>query len=118
MEALTPDLARSVAIVNLIMAVLCSTLAYPLVVGMIPRNRMYGLRSRKSLASDQAWYRANRLGGTCVVVGASVIAALNGSYMVWGLPLPQAVSGHIIMYSTPVGLLGAAAVAWLLHLRD
>jgi hypothetical protein len=118
MEPIPADLERSVATVNLIMAVLFSSVAYPLWAGMVPRNRMFGLRTTKSLASDQAWYAANKLLAVCVMVAASTIAALNGAYLSFGLPLPAAWHDDLLMYSTPIGLALAGGVAWLLHRRS
>lgn len=118
MEAMPPDLERSVASINLIMAVLCSAVAYPLWSGMVPRNRMFGLKTAKSLASDQAWYAANKLLGVCVMVAASAIAALNGVYLAVGFPLPLAWHDDLLMYSTPIGLALAGGLAWLLHQRS
>jgi hypothetical protein len=117
MQAPPPDLERSIASVNLIMAVLCASLAYPLWAGMVPRNGMFGLRTAKSLADDPSWYAANRLLGVCLLVGASAIAALNGVYLVLGLPLPAAWHDGLLMFSTPVALVLSGGAAWLLHLR-
>jgi uncharacterized membrane protein len=44
-------------------AVLIFVLAIPLVLGLIPRNRFYGVRTAKTLSRDDIWYRANRFGG-------------------------------------------------------
>ncbi len=33
----------------------------PLAFGLVPRNRLYGLRMPFTMASDAAWYRANRI---------------------------------------------------------
>jgi hypothetical protein len=118
MEALTPELMRSVAMINLGMAVLCAVGAYPLFTGMVPRNGVFGLRSKKSMASDEAWVRANRIGGACVLVGAVLIALLNGAQLGWGLPVPAAILDELLLYSAPGGLLAAAVIAWVLHQRD
>jgi len=37
--------------------------AIPLVLGIIPRNAVYGFRTKKTLGDDQVWYKANRFGG-------------------------------------------------------
>ena len=34
-----------------------------MVLQMIPRNRIYGVRVREAMGSDAAWYAANRIGG-------------------------------------------------------
>jgi len=118
MEGTPPDVEHTVAIINLGLAVLCASIAYPLFTGMVTRNKLFGFRTTKSMASDEAWYEANRLLATCLFVGASVIAVINGFYLAWGFPLPEAMHDDLLMYSTPVGLLVSGGVAWLLHQRD
>lgn len=118
MEGLPADIERTVAVINLGLAVLCATMAYPLWAGMVPRNKLFGFRTAKSMASDAAWLRANRLAANCLFVGASAIAVINGVYLAWGFPLPAAIHDDLLMYSTPVGLMASALVAWLLHQRD
>ena len=44
----------------------------PLVFDLIPRNRWYGIRVRETMASDAAWYAANRL-GAIALIGASLV---------------------------------------------
>jgi hypothetical protein len=38
-------------------------LAVPLILGLIPRNWGYGVRTPKTLSNDRIWYSANRFGG-------------------------------------------------------
>jgi hypothetical protein len=118
MEAISLDTDRTVAMLNVAMAVLFAAMSYPLLVGMVPRNKHFGFRTSKSMASDEAWNQANRLAGRCVLVGAGLIAALNAAYLLTGLPLPSGASAQLVMYSAPVGLLGSGLAAWLLHQRD
>jgi uncharacterized membrane protein len=44
----------------------------PLVLNMIPPNRMYGVRVRDAGASDAAWYLVNRLGGLAMIVAGII----------------------------------------------
>ncbi|MFH1807277.1 MAG: SdpI family protein [Pseudomonadota bacterium] len=44
-------------------AMLFVVLGLPLLLGLVPRNRIYGFRSRQAMADDRAWYRINRVGG-------------------------------------------------------
>jgi uncharacterized membrane protein len=54
-------------------------LAVPLILGMIPPNRIYGVRTTATLADKRRWYDANRYGGW-TLLGSSLfylaIAAL------------------------------------------
>ncbi len=60
-------------------------LAIPLIAGWIPRNRLYGFRTEKTLSNDEIWYRANRVGGMTLVITSllylivAVVAPLENS---------------------------------------
>lgn len=41
--------------------------AIPLVFGLIPKNRAYGIRTAKTLSDDRIWYPANRFGGWALI---------------------------------------------------
>src|SRR5215468_10434570 len=47
-------------------------IALPLALRQIPRNRLYGVRTRRTLADDRVWYETNAYGGRCLIV-ASVV---------------------------------------------
>ena len=52
----------------------------PLATGRVARNKTYGYRTATSLASDEAWYRANRIAGRAgilVCVANDALDALN-----------------------------------------
>lgn len=51
----------------------------PLILGMIPRNGIYGVRTRAAMASDAAWYAVNRSGGI-VLIGASAVWLVAAAY--------------------------------------
>ncbi len=77
-------------------AVLFILLAIPLILGLMPRNWGYGIRTRKTLSDDRSWYPANRFGGWAILV-SSVI------YLVVAVLFPDN-SG------------GVNLAAWLIHL--
>lgn len=52
-------------------------LAVPLILGRVPPNELYGVRTRASLASETEWYRLNRIGGR-FLAGAGGIIVLTG----------------------------------------
>ncbi|MCG6552412.1 MAG: SdpI family protein [Candidatus Magnetominusculus sp. LBB02] len=62
-------------------AVIIFCISIPLILGLIPRNRFYGVRNKKTLSDDDIWYRGNRLGGV-----ALMIASL--AYMITALIFP------------------------------
>jgi uncharacterized membrane protein len=47
----------------LIPSILILIVSIPLVIGWIPRNRFYGVRTRKTLSDERVWYSANKFGG-------------------------------------------------------
>jgi hypothetical protein len=69
----------------------------PLILGLIPRNWIYGIRIGKTLSDDRTWYAANRFGGW-TLLGASAF------YLGVAMIFP---------YSTSAG---TALLPWSLHL--
>ena len=68
-------------------AILILLLAIPLILGLIPRNRAYGVRASKTLTEDRVWYRANRYGGWALLLSSAIYLAVASA-------LPSAVSGR------------------------
>ena len=72
-------------------------LALPLILGVIPPNRLYGVRTPKTISSTEVWYRANRAGGWMLLLDSLlylVIAAFvpnppppQDSLLIWLLHL-------------------------------
>jgi uncharacterized membrane protein len=75
-------------------AVAILVVSLPLILGLIPRNRIYGIRTRRTLSDDRTWYSVNRFGGE-LILAASIF------YLIVAAIFP---------YS------GAALLAWSLHL--
>ncbi len=60
-------------------AILFFLLAIPLILGLLPRNWGYGIRTRKTLSDDRIWYPANRFSGWAILFSSViyiVVAAL------------------------------------------
>jgi SdpI/YfhL protein family len=53
-------------------SVLMLLLSVPLVLGLVPRNRFYGIRTAKTLADERSWQRANRYGGRLLILSSAV----------------------------------------------
>jgi uncharacterized membrane protein len=49
----------------------------PLVIGIIPRNRVYGIRTCKTLSDDSIWYPANRFGGWALIISCLLYLLLS-----------------------------------------
>jgi hypothetical protein len=50
-------------------------LAIPLVFGIVPRNRVYGVRIPKAFESDSRWHAINAYGGRLLLVYGILLAA-------------------------------------------
>jgi uncharacterized membrane protein len=51
-------------------------LAIPLVLGLIPRNRFYGMRTRTTLSNDRRWYSGNRVAGVAILLASGIYGAV------------------------------------------
>jgi uncharacterized membrane protein len=51
----------------LVPAALIILVSIPLVFGMIPRNRFYGIRTAKTLSDDGVWRKSNRFGAWALI---------------------------------------------------
>ena len=47
-------------------------ISIPLIIKKIPRNCAYGIRTKKTLANDEIWYKANRYGGVSFLMAALI----------------------------------------------
>jgi uncharacterized membrane protein len=60
----------NLALVVYILPGLAVVLGIPMALRLIPPNRFYGYRTRKTLSSEDIWYRANRgFGWSLVIAG-------------------------------------------------
>jgi uncharacterized membrane protein len=69
--------------------------------GKLRRNRVIGIRTPWTLASDEVWVRTHQFGGKVMVAGGAVIAisAASGFWKVPSLIAILAVAGGTILYS-------------------
>jgi uncharacterized membrane protein len=90
----------------IIPAALIFLLAIPLILGRIPPNRGYGIRTPKTLTHPGIWYRANRFGGWALLLSSTIyllVALLvptpappNDNLLVWLLHLGVFISPLIV----------------------
>jgi uncharacterized membrane protein len=94
-------------------ALLLFIVALPLIFGVIPRNRLYGFRTRKTLSDDVIWYSVNRFTGIAIVIASAIYLAAT---MIW--PYSRAAADnfsvwlrHLAAFAVPliVGLIAAAS---------
>jgi hypothetical protein len=48
-------------------ALLIILASIPLIFGLIPKNRFYGIRTAKTLSDDRTWYSSNRFGAWTLI---------------------------------------------------
>ncbi len=58
----------------LIVCALLFLLSAPLVLRLVPPNRLYGFRTRKTLSRPDIWYPANGFAGYALMLAAAVTA--------------------------------------------
>ncbi len=57
-------------------ALLIFLLSIPLIGGIIPPNRGYGIRTAKTMSDPQLWYRANKFGGWALLFASGIYLAM------------------------------------------
>jgi uncharacterized membrane protein len=87
--------------------------AVPLILGLIPRNRFYGVRTSKTLSDDRVWYPVNRLAAAILMMGSGVyglVAALvphdglaSDNLLIWGI--------HLAAFVMPI-VIGLGLAIW------
>lgn len=84
----------------------------PLAFGRVPPNGLYGVRTRRTLASKEAWYAVNRAAGAALFLGA--LAA-----MLWVTFAPEHLQVGLLRPSALPLLVvaGAAATSWFVLRR-
>lgn len=86
--------------------------AIPLVLRKVPRNPVYGYRTRSTLGSDALWYEANAYFGVRLAVASVAAAAVAVALHQWaGLTPSASVRATVVLLVAPV------ALAWLLTAR-
>src|SRR3954469_25471931 len=53
-------------------AILILVLALPLILRLIPPNRVYGIRTAKTISDSERWYRANHFGGWVLLLASAL----------------------------------------------
>ncbi len=77
----------------------------PMALGLIPPNRFYGYRTRKTLSSVDVWYRANRFSGWALAIAGIAALGHNILFQHDHANLPSAMQQVFMSVSTTVLLL-------------
>jgi len=81
----------------------------PLVLGWIPPNRFYGVRTRDTLDDDRLWFSGNRFGGAAILL-SSTIYLLVAQWLPYRSTAPDHLAvgiAHLLAFVAPqvIGLL-------------
>jgi uncharacterized membrane protein len=94
-------------------ALLLFIVAVPLVLGAIPRNRLYGFRTRRTLSDDANWYPVNRFAGLALMIASALYLATT---MIW--PYNRAAADnfsiwlrHLAAFVVPL-VVGLSVAGW------
>jgi uncharacterized membrane protein len=78
-------------------SLLITAFGVPLVLGLVPRNRWYGIRTSQTLSDERTWYRSNRFGGWTFLLSGMIYFVIarafpaskpaGSDFSLWGLHL-------------------------------
>jgi len=60
----------------LIPSIIFLILSIPLILGLVPPNRGYGIRTAKTMSEPRLWYSANKFGGWALLVSSGIYLAM------------------------------------------
>jgi uncharacterized membrane protein len=89
-------------------AVVTGLIAVPLALRKVPPNRLYGIRTRRTLADDAVWYETNAYGGRCLIVASAVTIV---AVAILAMLLPDAMQVPAVLAALVVPSLVAALLA-------
>ncbi len=84
-------------------------LGVPLLRGRVPPNRLYGCRTRATLAGGKLWYEVNRVQGRDMIQSGVAVIILSLVVLAFGRSLNAGASALVLIALT---LAGVARMAW------
>lgn len=58
----------------LVACVILAAVAIPLMLRLVPQNRVYGVRTERTLTQESTWFEVNAYGGKALLIAAGVAA--------------------------------------------
>src|SRR3954451_6451063 len=61
----------------------------PMALGMVTRNRLYGFRTKRTLADEPTWFRVNRFAGIAIMIASVIYFTItigkpsDGDFRIW-----------------------------------
>jgi uncharacterized membrane protein len=109
-------MALQLALVAYVLPGLAIVLGIPMGLELIPPNRFYGYRTRKTFSSRDIWYRANRFSGWSLAIAGAVALGHNALFRHDHADWPPATQ-QVFMALTTALLLLLALVFSALYVR-
>ena len=109
------DIYDKSLITILVVSLLLIVVAIPLVLHKVPRNTVYGFRTRSTMASDDLWYAANAHFGKRLIIASAcgcVLAIITYHYF---RPAPQAAVSVSVLFLVLPSLIAALATRRLVR---
>ncbi|MGA8221363.1 MAG: SdpI family protein [Candidatus Acidiferrales bacterium] len=106
----------NLALVAYILPGMAVVFGLPMALGLVPPNRFYGFRTRKTLSSPEVWYPANQVCGWAMVVAGTVAILHNSHFHHQHADWPSTTQQISLSLSTGFLLLLAVAIS-ALYLR-
>ena len=82
----------------------------PIMLNLVPPNRLYGFRTRQTLANRELWFRANRFAGFACFIAAGISAGIFVAH-------PEYASGRslagLIVFAVPLVIALGASFAYV-----
>jgi uncharacterized membrane protein len=87
----------------------------PLILSVVPPNRVYGFRTRQTLANRELWFRANRFAGCVFLIASGLSAGIFATH-------PEYAQGRsfagLVVFVVPLVIALAASFAYVRRVSD
>ncbi|HEU5402457.1 MAG TPA: SdpI family protein [Terriglobales bacterium] len=108
------DAPPFVEFLSVLLPIINILVSLPLVLKLVPLNRWYGFRTRKTLSDESIWYEANYKGGMGLIV-ASVIALAARVVIMQSF---ERGTGAVLSMFVLMGCMAMALVVWGVQLKS
>ena len=105
----------TILILNLVASGVFVAMGIPCSMGLVPPNRLYGFRTRKTLQDPDVWYPTNRVAGVWGIATGIAAAGVSISTYFAGLRLPAAAWLNLVPWA--VGIAGTLLHGFLVIRR-
>ena len=78
--------------------------AIPMVLALVPKNRLYGVRTKKTLSEDRIWFAANRVAGWLFLASSVIYLVFSAIWPMAGSKDPQIGlwALHLCLFAAPL----------------